>query len=209
MDYSILTTFIGALCLGYLINNVVRKIVDKYNISKYNDEVNGIFSNILDNLYTNKTQFQNRINNTVSITTNIGNIGDINIIYLMDKKDVAIFKNERCIYTSDSVDKDILDEILVTIEIYYKSEMNDVVNLLGMVFSREDFENKFNIKVEDIKKGMFGPGFNVGEQSDIDKIVKRNKSKFNIDDILDRISSVGIENLTEEEKKFLDNYKNG
>jgi hypothetical protein len=208
MDYSILATFIGALSLGYLINNLVRKIVDKYSISKYNEEVNNIFKNILDNIYNNRTQFQNRINNTVSITTSISSIGEINIIYLVDKRDIAIFKNERCIYTSDVVDKDVLDEMIVTIEIYYKSEMNDVVNLLGMVFSREDFEKKFKIKADDLKKTIFG-GNNAGEQSDIDKIVNNNKSKFNIDDILDRISSVGINNLTPEEKKFLDNYKNG
>ena len=29
---------------------------------------------------------------------------------------------------------------------------------------------------------------------------------FNIDDILDKINKVGIENLTEEEKEFLNNY---
>jgi hypothetical protein len=76
-----------------------------------------------------------------------------------------------------------------------------------MVFSRDEFESKFKIKVEDIKKGMFGHSPKE-EVSDIEKIKRQNEVKFNIDDILDRITSVGIENLTPEEKKFLDSYNN-
>jgi acid stress-induced BolA-like protein IbaG/YrbA len=58
-----------------------------------------------------------------------------------------------------------------------------------------------------MKKGMFG-GFHKEEMSDIEKIKRQNEIKFNIDDILDRITSVGIENLTPEEKRFLDSYNN-
>jgi acid stress-induced BolA-like protein IbaG/YrbA len=54
---------------------------------------------------------------------------------------------------------------------------------------------------------MFG-GFPKEEMSDIEKIKRQNEVKFNIDDILDRITSVGIENLTPEEKRFLDSYNN-
>jgi hypothetical protein len=42
--------------------------------------------------------------------------------------------------------------------------------------------------------------------SDIDRIIEENEYKFDIDSILDRISEVGIENLSPEEKKFLDNF---
>ena len=70
----------------------------------------------------------------------------------------------------------------------------------------KEIEKKFGVKVEDIKKGNFR-GLKE-EMSDIEKIKKRNSVKFNIDEILDRISSVGIENLTPEERNFLDNYNN-
>ncbi len=84
------------------------------------------------------------------------------------------------------------------------SPAQHVFDVFGMVFSRDEFEKKFGIKVDDIQKMSFGQK----EMSDIDKIKKRNEVKFNIDDILDRISSVGIENLTLDERKFLDNYNN-
>jgi hypothetical protein len=43
-------------------------------------------------------------------------------------------------------------------------------------------------------------------QSDIQKIINKNNNKLDIDDILDKINSVGIENLSKEEIQFLNNY---
>lgn len=204
-NVSIVAIIIGFFSLGYLFNNLLRKLLDFYNEKNYKKEIDNIFQSILDNIYTNKTSFNNRINNTVSVMTELQEIGSVNIVYLMDRKDIAIFKGEKCIYTSDSAEKTLVDEIITGVEIFYKHEINDVVNVMGMIFSRDEFEKKFGIKVQDIKKGNFGLK---EEMSDIEKIKKRNEFKFNIDDILDRICSVGIENLTPEEKKFLDNYNN-
>ena len=36
--------------------------------------------------------------------------------------------------------------------------------------------------------------------------INKNKSKLDIDEILDKINQVGIENLTKEELEFLNNY---
>lgn len=206
MVYSNIAIIIGFFCLGYLFNNLLRKVIEGYNDGKYRKKITDIFQNVLDNLYTNKTSFVSRINNTVTIMTEL-NEGIVNVVYLMDRRDIAIFKGDKCIYTSDSIDRSLVDEIIAGLDVFYKHEINDVVNIMGMVFSRDEFENKFKIKVEDMKKGMFG-GFPKEEMSDIEKIKRQNEVKFNIDDILDRITSVGIENLTPEEKRFLDSYNN-
>jgi hypothetical protein len=203
---TIIAIILGFFALGYLFNNLLRKILDVYNEKNYKKEINDIFQGILDNIYTQKTSFNSRINNTVSVMTELENLGSINIVYLMDRKDIAVFKGDKCIYTSDSAEKTLVEEIIMGVEIFYKHEINDVVNVMGMVFSRDEFEKKFGVKVEDIKKGNFR-GLKE-EMSDIEKIKKRNSVKFNIDEILDRISSVGIENLTPEERNFLDNYNN-
>jgi hypothetical protein len=126
-------------------------------------------------------------------------------MYMMDKKDVAIFKNDKCIYTSELLDDDILDEIISAIDTYHNDNILDTVNMMGLIFSRQDFEKKFNVKVEDLQKNMYGPN---QEVSDIDRIKNENENKYNIDDILERITSVGIENLTSDEREFLDNYNN-
>lgn len=208
MVYSntvIIAIILGFFALGYLFNNLLRKVLDVYNERNYKKEINDIFQGILDNIYTHKTSFNSRINNTVSVMTELENLGSINIVYLMDRKDIAVFKGDKCIYTSDSAEKELVEEIIMGVEIFYKHEINDVVNVMGMVFSRDEFEKKFGVKVDDIKKGTFG---SKEELSDVEKIKKRNEFKFNIDEILDRISSVGIENLTPEERNFLDNYNN-
>ena len=77
MVYSMI--LLGGICLGYLLNNLVRKILDLYQERNYKKEINDIFQGILDNIYTHKTSFNNRINNTVSVMTELENLGSINI----------------------------------------------------------------------------------------------------------------------------------
>jgi hypothetical protein len=197
MGYSIVG-LIGAFCFGYLFSEFVRKVMDKISDDEVNKKVNDVYSKLLENIYGNRTTFTSRINNTVSLETLIDGEGKVNVMYMMDKKDIAIFKNDNCLYTSNLVKPDLLDEIITAIDIYHKDKIVDTVNMMGLIFSREEFERKFNLKVEDLKKGMYAPM----EVYDIDE----DEIDFDIDYILDRISEVGIENLTPDEKEFLDNY---
>lgn len=201
MVYSII--IICSFGLGFLCSNLVKIYLEQVESEKLTNKVNGIYSNLLENIYSDKTVFISRINNTVSIETNIEDEGLLNIMYMMDKKDVAIFKSDKCIYTSELLDDNILDEVITAIDTYHNDKILDTVNMMGLIFSREDFEKKFNVKVEDLQKNMYGPN---QEVSDIDRIKNENENKYNIDDILERITSVGIENLTPDEKEFLDNY---
>jgi hypothetical protein len=201
MGYSILG-LIGAFCLGYVFSGFVRKVLEKMADDESTKKVNDVYSNLLNNVHGDKTIFISRINNTISLETLLDGEGKVNVMYMMDKKDIAIFKNDNCIYTSNLVKPDLLDEIITAIDIYHKTKIVDTVNMMGLIFSREEFEKKFNIRVEDMKKGMYAPM----EVYDIDKMINEDEIDFDIDYILDRISEVGIENLTPDEKEFLDNY---
>jgi len=192
---------IGTFMLGMLFNKILSNILDQIKRNNIIKDINGQFKQILDNIKTNKSKFVNRINTTVFIKTNLNDYGDVNLVYLMDKKDVAIFRNSKCIYSSESVDKGLIDSIVSTIDKKFEGEINDVVEILGFTFSREDFEKTFKIKVEDLKTMSAQQ-----PESDIDRILEENESKFDIDEILDKISKVGIENLTIEEKEFLNNF---
>ena len=202
MGYSILG-LIGAFCLGYVFSSFIKKVLEKIADDESTKKVNDVYSNLLNNVHGNKTIFTSRINNTVSLETLLDGEGKVNIMYMMDKKDIAIFKNDNCVYTSNLVKPDLLDEIITAIDIYHKTKIVDTVNMMGLIFSREEFERKFNLKVEDMKKGMYAPM----EVYDIDKMIE-DEIDFDIDYILDRISEVGIENLTPDEKEFLKNYNN-
>ena len=203
MVYSIIA--LGAFCFGFVFSQLLTKVMSKIEDEKATKKVNDIYSKLLENVYGNRTVFTSRINNTISLETLIEGEGKVNVMYMMDKKDIALFKNDKCIYTSDLVKVDLLDEIVTAIDIQHKDKILDTVNMMGLIFSREDFEKKFNMKVEDMKKGMmYGPM----ELYDIDKMISEDEIYFDIDYILDRINAVGIENLTPDEKDFLDNYNN-
>jgi hypothetical protein len=192
--------FISGLLIGCLITYILSNLISRSkNKSILKDNINQ-FIQILKNIKSDKTKFKSRVNNTIFIETNLSDYGDVGLVCLLDKKDISIFKDEKCIYTSNLINSDLINEITKAIELKHNKDINDVVEILGFVFSREDFEKSFNVNIKEIKNGV------KKEESDIEKILKKNKKRFDIDEILDKISKVGIENLTEEEKQFLNNY---
>jgi hypothetical protein len=192
--------FISGLLIGCLITYILSNLISRSkNKSILKDNINQ-FIQILKNIKSDKTKFKSRVNNTIYIETNLSDYGDVGLVCLLDKKDISIFKDEKCIYTSNLINSDLINEITKAIELKHNKDINDVVEILGFVFSREDFEKSFNVNIKEIKNGV------KKEESDIEKILKKNKKRFDIDEILDKISKVGIENLTEEEKQFLNNY---
>lgn len=202
MVYDILLVSLGAI-FGMFLTRIIRNYSTKKTLKKLQDEVNVIFQQVLDNINTGSATFYNRINNNVTIKTQLNGFGMVNIMYIIDRRDISIFVEERCIYTSDMVDRKTIESIMDAIDTFYKKEIDDIVNVMGMIYNKTDFEKKFNVKIDDLKKNMYGTQ---AEMSDVDRIIKDNQAKFSIDTILDRISSVGIENLTDAERRFLDNY---
>ena len=109
--------------------------------------------------------------------------------------------------TSDLVDENLLNEIMNSINRVHYHRIIDVVEILGLVFYREDFERSFGVSFQELKEKSMNMMKSMNDdQSDIQKIINKNNTKLDIDDILDKINKVGIENLTEEEKEFLNNY---
>lgn len=196
--------YITIFLSGFYIRHLMGKYADSVRRNNLIRDINNQFKEVLNNILSSNSIFKNRVNNTVYINTKLKDYDDVNVIYLMDRKDIAIFKDGKCIYTSEMVEKDTIKSITTAIDKKFEDKINDVVEVLGFVFSREDFERTFKIKVEDLTNPE---KMKMMDESDIDKIVRENDSKFSIDDILDKINKVGIDNLTEDEKKFLQNYK--
>jgi len=200
----ILVFLIGIIIGGYLQKRLTLKAIDIENgkliLSKKND-----FLEVLKNLRLGSTKFKSRVNDTVYVSTTLLEHGDVDVIYMMDKSDIAIFKENKCIHSSDSVDKEIIHEIVNTIFMVHNKQINDIVEILGFTFYREEFEKSFNINFEELKKSNI---FGSQDVSEIDKINADNQKRLNIDDILDKISEFGIASLTIEERLFLDNYSN-
>jgi hypothetical protein len=185
----------------------LAEFIANKKIKKENDDIlkdrQKQYTEILTKLSNGKTRFKTRVNQTVYISVKLTDHGKVNIVYLMDKKDIAIFKEDKCLYTSDQVDQNLLTDIITSIENRHGWKIDDVVNVLGFVFYREDFEKSFGMKFDDISKSL---GMRPQSESEIDNIVNNNETKFDIDEVLDKIGKLGIEMLSKEEREFLDNY---
>jgi len=192
--------FISGLLIGGLITYVFLHLINRSKNKSILEDNKNQFIQILKNIKSGKTKFKSRVNNTIYIETSLNDYGNVGLVYLMDRQDIAIFKDEKCIYTSNLIDSSLVNEITKAIDTKHNKDINDVIEVLGFVFSREDFEKSFNVNIKELKNNI------KKEESDIERIVNKNKKKFDIDEILDKISKVGIENLTEEEKQFLKNY---
>ena len=205
----LLILFVGVV-LGGLLKNWSLKLSEKIAHNKLILDRNKQFKEILEKSKTKKTRFKTRINNVVYSGVKLADYGRVDVVLFLDKRDISIFRENKCIITSDLVESSLLKELIETLETVHYHKIIDTVEILGMVFSREDFEKQFNVNFDEIKEKtnrMMDAMRNGGEElSDIDKIINKNKSKLDIDDILDKINKVGIENLTKEEKDFLNNY---
>lgn len=148
------------------------------------------FKNILDNF--SKVSFLKRINQYVYF-----NFEKYELIYTLDSKEIHIFQNEKCIYTSNQILGNIIIKNLESkILEKWNKDINDVVEI-----------NNAIISVNLMKKEFRSLGVNEEEIEFIlsEKKEETQKNEYNLDDVLDKINQVGYNNLTEEEKEFLKN----
>jgi hypothetical protein len=199
--------------LGVLAGAKVYKIMIESELKKENDKliknINNQFEQILKNLVTGTSRFKSRINTTVHIESTLSEHGNIDIIYLMDKNDIAIFQDTKCLYTSEKVEKSVIKSITDAIDLLYQKEISEVVDFFGIVLSKKEFERQFKMDIDEINNLVKNVKIvNNNDLSELEKIIDDNKTKYDVDEILDKISKYGIEILTPEEKNFLDNLGN-
>jgi len=205
----LLILFVGII-LGGLLKNWSNKLSEKIAHNKLILDKNKQFKQILEKVKTKRSRFKTRINNTIYIGVKLEDYGKVDVVYFLDKKEnqINIFKADKLIITSDLVSQDLINEIANSINKVHYHRIVDVVEILGLIFYREEFEKSFGISVQDLKhrtENMMR-SINDDDASDVEKIVNKNNRKIDIDEVLDKINKVGIENLTEEEKEFLNNY---
>jgi len=204
--YFFLIFIFGISIGGYLQKRLTDRMIrlqnEKMELEKKNDYIE-----VISKIKLDQSQFKTRVNDTVYVELNLTKYGDVDVIYLMDRHDVAIFQGAKCLHTSDGIQKDIMSELISIINKKYHKKINDVIEVLGFVFYREEFEKSFNMKSEDFKKLPMFDNMKT-EISEIDKINIDNQKRFDIDEILDKISALGIQSLTLEERLFLDKYSN-
>lgn len=190
----------ASIIFGWYLKTIWYKITTYVNNKKISDDITKQFSDVLDNLKNNKTTFKTRVNNTVYIETNISDHGLVNLVLLMDRNDIALFKENKCIYVSNTLDKSIISDIINQCTNLYADNINNIVPFFGTIYYKPDFDKALKSQTQSNLKLK-------NESSDIQKIIKNNQKKLSLDDILDKIGEQGIDKLTEEERQFLKNQK--
>ena len=98
-----MVTFILGMIWGLVTYHLIGKYIDKKTDKEISKNIFNLFREVLSNIKTNKTVFVSRVNQTVIFDTKISKYDTVNIVYLMDKQVVCIFKDNNCIYTTDSL----------------------------------------------------------------------------------------------------------
>ena len=195
-----------ALTLMFILGFLYAKIVDNIKVHFKNKKLlknmAKQFEEILVNIQKGHAVFISRVNHTVMLDTKLKDYNVVNLVYLMDKRIVCIFKENKCIYTSETIENGLRDSIIANIHDLYGKEIEDVVEVLGVTISREELKSKLK-DFEDSNPNLDMTMFNKKELSDIDMIIEENEDRFDVDSILDKISKVGMEKITKEELDFL------
>lgn len=191
---------------GVISERIFRNLSIKLRSKKEIKNLNTTFNLILQKIRNKNSRFKTRINNTVYVGITLPDYGKVDLVYLIDKKDVAVFQNGKCVLTSENIEKSTINDIIASVEDRHGYKINDVIDIMGYVISRQDFEKTFNISVDEILKSQDKLKLFIQTGEIYQETLTNSKLIFDIDEILDKISKVGIENLTQEEKQFLDNY---
>lgn len=189
--------------LGFLYAKLVESVKEKLKNKRLLADGLNQFKEILENIKMGRAVFVSRVNQTIMIDTKLKKYDIVNIVYLMDKRIVCIFKENKCIYTSDIIDSELNDTIISNIHEQYGKEIDDVVEVLGVTISRDELETKIKEFEEKNKNISFDLNNFKKESTDIEKIIEENEERFEVDSILDKINKLGMEKITKEELEFL------
>lgn len=204
--------------LGYLfiVNIPARYLKMKKEKNKKNKESIKLFNDILFNLINGKTSFYTRYSSLVYINTTLNVIGEIQIIYNLNESIIYAYKGNDLLSTlTKDIDSVLLIDIITFININYNLEMSDIVVISGIAYSKKELMSTFNkITSEfDIKKMLDSIIYDVMSSNSENKGNDINTNNgddanYNIDELLDKINTYGINSLTSDERKYLDNQQN-
>jgi hypothetical protein len=176
--------WIFGIFVGILLTTLSVYLISLFNKIKLKRIQTKVFSQVLENLDSDETNFNNRVNHVIQIDTIIPLEGEIQVMLFIDKKDISIFKGAECIYTSEIVNQDLLDKINAKVWSRFSLMINDVVYLQNNIIDRQTY-------------------MRLSSNNQPKKKVK--KDNLTLDEVLDKINIVGYDNLTEKEKEFLKN----
>lgn len=181
--------FAFGVCLGFALFLLLTNLVNKWNLKKLQDSYNQFFTEIKELVGSSSFKFINRFNDHLTFRVTTPSKGKVTLILVLSKKEISIWQKGELLYSTHYANPNLIKSIVQDIEMSYDSKIRDCFQIMGNVIDKTSIR-KMNPDAE------FPEAF-----------PKTEVTIFSIDDILDRINEVGIQNLTREEKEFLQNYQ--
>lgn len=185
--------FIFGIAVNYFFNyfNLLfkksRELSEKVEYFKY----------IIKTFENGVTKFKYRIDNNVFISSSIPFIGKVDILYQIDKWEIFIIKDNKVISSSIGLKRKMIEDLILLINKNYYFELNDNINVGGYKISKSYIDSVLN---------------NANMSNTIEQVNKTPENEsiqaidLDIDDILDKISKMGLNSLTPGELMFLKKY---
>jgi hypothetical protein len=187
MYYVFIMGILLGVSLSIIFNYIKNYRKELLIIKNYKDT----FNSIKDSIGTDRFKFISRLNNICIFKFN-----DYDIIINIDNNEISLLKNNKVVMVSNDkisnkkvIEDGLRNEIVSTILVKIP-DVSDLVALPGSIVDRKTFEKIANNVV--IVDPMSGD------------TPKRKKKTFTLDSILDKINEVGLDGLTKEERKFLE-----
>jgi hypothetical protein len=155
------------------------------------------FKYIIKTFENGVTKFKYRIDNNVFISSSIPFIGKVDILYQIDKWEIFIIKDNKVISSSIGLKNKMIEDLILLINKNYYFELNDNINVGGYKISKSYIDSVLN---------------NANMSNTIEQVNKTPENEsmraidLDIDDILDKISKMGLNSLTPGELMFLKKY---
>ena len=185
---EILIFFLGACFVAMFAFGIVvleMKREEKKNYDRNTNFFKEIYTSLL-----STGKFLSRVNDNIDVSIILDGKTH-NLIYIMDKSEIAIFLGKDCLSISSGmrVDRKIIDKIISEINSRWSKKIKSVVNINGSIIDSATYNR-------------ITSNFPLDEEVNSSK-----KISFDLDDILDKISQVGYDNLSDSEKEFLTKFK--
>lgn len=183
--------FISGCLVGVLCHHYLRLYNESLKVKAEALSIESKFATILKNKSVLK--FNRRVGALVFI-----NYQEYMLVYSIERDVFYIMQGDECLSTSNTIAytqtiKDLKNFIMVE----YGEQMNDCVLINNIAYSKHLFNvDKFQINIENLQKNHIMSSYQTEAQE-----------SYDVDNLLDKINQFGMQSLTPEELKFLQDQK--
>jgi hypothetical protein len=184
MTVNLFIELISAFGLGFIACGQFLKYQSNKQNKKFQKGIEDIFIDVKKNL--KKIKFKQRIQNYVHLKS-----GKYTIVYILDKKELAVFEKDACIAVSNQINSKVPEQLISFIETNFNDDIHKKIIQLGNYIVSD---NLFKIQMCEMQF-----------PNELGEVNYYQEPNLDLDTILDKINKSGMQSLSKEEQDYLNN----